>query len=112
MLAILGNNLVTWRSKKLIYYQSQAFQAEFQALSSGIDDMLWIQEILKKLQIPCEAPIKVFYDNKSAVCLSHDLVNHNCTKHVEIDWLNIKEKLKAKVLCIVMQDRRGESVRR
>ena len=44
---LLGGNLVTWRSRYRIIISKSSTEAEFKALSSGIDEVLWIQGILK-----------------------------------------------------------------
>ena len=75
-------------------------EAEFRELSSGVDEILWIRGVLKDLQIPYEEPIRMFCDNKSATYIAQDPVNHNRTKHIEIDRFYIKEKIEEKILCI------------
>ena len=40
------------------------------------------------------------YDNKSVICIAHDPINHNRTKHIEIDKFYIKEKIEEKILGI------------
>ena len=68
---------------------------------SGIDEVLWIRGILQDLKINYEEPIKIFYDNKSAISITHDLVYHDRIKHMNIDRFCIKEKLEEKILSIV-----------
>ena len=41
-----------------------------------------------------------FCDNKSAICIAHDPVNHKWTKHIDIDRFSIKGKLEEKILYI------------
>ena len=97
---MFGGNLVTWKNKKQSVVSKSSTEAEFRGLSSGVDEVFWILEILKDLQIPYEEPIHALCDNKSAICIAHDPVNHNRTKHIDIDRFNIKEKLEEKVLHI------------
>ena len=49
---MLGGNLVTWRSKKQSVVSKSSTEAEFRAMSSGIDEVLWIRGILQELRIP------------------------------------------------------------
>ena len=42
----------------------------------------------------------MFCDNQSAISITHNHVQHNRTKHVEIDWHFIKEKLDAGLIKI------------
>ena len=97
---MLEGNLVTWKSKKQSVVSKSSTEAELRALSSGIDEELWIWGILKDLQISYEKPIYALCDNKSAICIAHDPVNHNRTKHIDIERFYIKEKLEEKVLHI------------
>ena len=75
-------------------------EAEFRALSSGIDKELWIRGILKELKIPYEEPIKMLRDNKSTICIVHDPLYHDWIKHVDIDSFYIKEKVYEKIIHI------------
>ena len=95
---MLGGNLVTSKSKKQSVVSKSSTEAEFRTLSSGVDEVLWIRGILKDLKIPYEEPIHALCDNKSAILFAHDPVNHNRTKHIDIDRFYIKEKLEEKVL--------------
>ena len=97
---VFGGNLVTWRSKKQSIVSKSRTEAEFRAFSSGIDEVLWIRGILKDLHIHYEEPIRVFCDNKSAICIAHDPVNHDRTTHIDIDRFYIKEKIEEKILSI------------
>jgi hypothetical protein len=45
-------------------------------------------------------PMKLYYDNKVAISIAHNHVQHDRTKHVEIDKHFIKEKLKAGIICM------------
>jgi hypothetical protein len=43
--------------------------------------------------------MRLFCDNKSAIAIAHDLVQHDRTKHIEIDKHFIKEKLDSGLIC-------------
>ena len=49
--------------------------------------------ILEDLRVKCEAPMKIFCDNKSTISIARNPVQHDKTKHIEIDRHFIKEKL-------------------
>ena len=45
--------------------------------------------------------MKLYYDNKAAILIAHNLVLHNRTKHVEVDKHLIKEKLENWLICML-----------
>ena len=52
-------------------------EAEFRAMSKGIDEVMWIKNILNELQINYVQPIAIRCDNKSAISVAHDSVYHD-----------------------------------
>ena len=48
---------------------------------------------MEELKISTKFPMKMFCDNQAAISVSHNLVHHDRTKHVEIDRYFIKEKV-------------------
>ena len=62
-------------------------------MAQGVCELLWMKIIFDDLKIKYEVPMGLVYDNKSAISIAHNLVQHDRTKHVEIDQNFIKEKL-------------------
>jgi len=44
--------------------------------------------------------MKLYCDNKAAISIAHNPVQHDRTKHVEIDRHFIKEKIEAGAICL------------
>ena len=44
--------------------------------------------------------MRLYYDNKFAIGIAQDLVQHDKTKHAEVDIHFIKEKIKSGLICI------------
>lgn len=95
----LGGNLVTWRSKKQSVVARSSAEAEFRAMAHGICELLWLKIILTDLKINWERPMKLYCDNKSAINIAHNPVQHDRTKHIEVDRHFIKEKLDSGLIC-------------
>ena len=95
----LGGNVVTWRSKKQNVVARSSAEAEFRAMAQGICELLWLKVILEDLRIKWEGPMRLYCDNKSAISIAHNPVQHDRTKHIEIDRHFIKEKLDSGLIC-------------
>ena len=95
---IFGGNLVTWRSKKQSVVSKSSTEAEFRAMSKGIDEVMWIKHLMEELQVSYTKPIIIRCDNRSAISIAHDHVYHDRMKHVNIDRFYIQEHLEQGVL--------------
>lgn len=69
-------------------------------MTQGVCEFLWLKIILDDLKIKWEGPMKLYCDNKSAINIAHNPVQHDRTKHIEIDRYFIKEKLEGGLICI------------
>ncbi|RVW46787.1 Retrovirus-related Pol polyprotein from transposon RE1 [Vitis vinifera] len=96
----LGGNLVTWRSKKQNVVARLSAESEFRAIAQGLYELLWLKIILNDLRIKWDGPMKLYCDNKSAINIAHNPIQHDRTKHNEIDRHFIKEKLEEGVGCM------------
>jgi hypothetical protein len=97
---IVGGNLVSWRSKKQIVVSRSTAKAEYTALSQGVSEMLWVKYLLSELKLLRKRPLRVWCDNQSAISIANNPVQHDRTKHVEIDCFFIKEKLDAGIISL------------
>jgi hypothetical protein len=88
----VGGNLVSWRSKKQPVVSRSTAEAEYRAMSVCLSDMLWVRNLLSELKLG-EGFLKLWCDNKSAINIANNPVQHDRTKHVEIDRFFIKEQL-------------------
>ncbi|KAK4277183.1 hypothetical protein QN277_015217 [Acacia crassicarpa] len=86
-------NLVTWRSKKQSVVARSSAEAEYRAVALGICEGIWIKRVLEDLRKCINLPIKVYCDNMAAINIAHNPVQHDRTKHVEIDRHFIREKV-------------------
>ncbi|RVW31461.1 Retrovirus-related Pol polyprotein from transposon RE1 [Vitis vinifera] len=96
----LGGNLVTWRSKKQNVVARLSAESKFRAIAQGLCELLWLKIILDDLRIKWDGSMKLYCDNKSAINIAHNPIQHDRTKHIEIDKHFIKEKLEEGVVCM------------
>jgi hypothetical protein len=58
-----------------------------------VAEATWLRQLLLELQAPPSRCTLIYYDNISAVYLSNNPVQHQRTKHVEIDLHFVQEKV-------------------
>ncbi|RVX02335.1 Retrovirus-related Pol polyprotein from transposon RE2 [Vitis vinifera] len=94
----VGGNLVTWKSKNQNVVARSSAEAEFRDMALGLCEALWLRLILQDLGYLSRQPIRLFCDNKAACDIAHNPVQHDRTKHVEVDRFFTKEKLDDKIV--------------
>nr|ABG22578.1 retrotransposon protein, putative, unclassified [Oryza sativa Japonica Group] len=94
----VGGNLVSWRSKKQAVVARSTAEAEYIAMALGLSEMLWMRSLLSELRVLRNDNVMLHCDNKSAINIANNPVQHDRTKHVEIDRFFIKEKIDSGML--------------
>ncbi|XP_024187552.2 uncharacterized protein LOC112192448 isoform X2 [Rosa chinensis] len=94
----VGGNLVTWKSKKQKVVARSSAEAEYRGMARGLCEMLWLRNLLRDLGFMQKKAMPLYCDNKAAIEIAHNPVQHDRTKHVEVDRHFIKEKLDAQVI--------------
>ncbi|CAL9011599.1 unnamed protein product [Prunus brigantina] len=94
----VGGNLVTWRSKKQKVVSRSSAEAEYRGMAQGVCELLWLRRLLRDLGFGPQKPMDMYCDNKAAIAIAHNPVQHDRTKHVEVDRHFVKEKLDAEII--------------
>ncbi|KAL7114972.1 hypothetical protein ACP275_04G154600 [Erythranthe tilingii] len=79
----MGNNLVSWYSKKQNSISLSSVASEYIAAGSCCTQFLWMQHMLNDYGFR-EKELHVFCDNESAINISKNPVQHSRTKHIDI----------------------------
>ncbi|GKE27802.1 hypothetical protein Tco_1443186 [Tanacetum coccineum] len=86
----LGEELVSWSSKKQDYMALSTAETEYVSLSACCAQVLWIRIQLTDYGFHFNK-IPIYYDSKSAIAISCNLVQHSRTKHIVVRYHFIKE---------------------
>ncbi|XP_071699796.1 secreted RxLR effector protein 161-like [Rutidosis leptorrhynchoides] len=97
---LVGGNLVAWRSKKQKVVTLSSAELEFRRIAKGVVEALWIKKLLTEIGFPPKEANQILCNNKAAIAISENPVQHNKTKHVEIDRHFIREKLDAEIISL------------
>ncbi|PRQ21351.1 putative RNA-directed DNA polymerase [Rosa chinensis] len=87
----LGNNLITWRSKKQSSVSRSSTEAEYRALANAVAEVLWLCYLFRDLHIFLPHAPLFHCDNISAIALAANPILHHRTKHIDTDFHFIRE---------------------
>ena len=107
---LLGGKLVTWRSKKQNVVARSSAKSKFRSMASGICELLWLKIILDDLKIKWESPMRLYCDNKFSISIARNPMQHDRTKHIEVDRHFIKEKLESGLICTLFVSSKDQLV--
>jgi hypothetical protein len=91
----LGDNLVSLSSKRQPTVSRSSAEVEYRAVANAVAETTWLRQLLQEMHIPLQSATIIFCDNVSAVYLSSNPVNHQRTKHIEIDLHFVGERVAA-----------------
>jgi hypothetical protein len=89
----LGSNLVSWSACRQPTISRSSTEAEYKALAHATAEIMWLQMILVELGIPHHPAASHWCDNHGATYLSVNLVFYARTKHVEVDYHFVRERV-------------------
>ncbi|GJV51316.1 ribonuclease H-like domain-containing protein [Tanacetum coccineum] len=91
----LGNNLLSCSSKRQSALSRSSAEAEYRGVVNAVAETCWLCNLLRELHTPLSYATLVYCDNVSAVYLSCNPVQHQRTKHIEIDIHFIRDLVAA-----------------
>jgi len=89
----LGDNLISWSSKRQSTISRSSAEAEYRAVDNAVAEATWLRQLLLELHTPLRRATLVYCDNISAVYMSSNPVQHQRTKHIEIDLHFVRERV-------------------
>ena len=89
----LGDNLLSWSSKRQATLSRSSAEAEYRGVANVVAESCWLRNLLLELHCPIHKATMVYCDNVSAIYLSGNLVQHQRTKHIEMDIHFVREKV-------------------
>ncbi|GJT49766.1 retrovirus-related pol polyprotein from transposon TNT 1-94, partial [Tanacetum coccineum] len=93
----LGEKLVSWSSKKQRSTAISTTEAEYIAMSGCCAQILWMRSQLKDYGFEFNK-IPLYCDNKSAIALCCNNVQHSQSKHIDIRHHFIREQVENRVV--------------
>ncbi|GJV99752.1 ribonuclease H-like domain-containing protein [Tanacetum coccineum] len=81
----LGDNLLSWSAKRQVTLSRSSAEAKYCGVANVVAETVWIRNLLLELHALLTTATLVYCDNVSSVYLSTNPVQHQRTKHIEID---------------------------
>ena len=100
LVVFIGSNPISWSSKKQQTVSRSSTEAEYRALASTAAEIDWLKQLLTFMCVPVSISPIIFCDNMSAIALSLNPVQHQRTKHIEIDVHFVRERIANNQLCV------------
>jgi len=92
---MLANGAVSWPSAKQTLTASSTMAEKFVACYEASNHGIWLRNFVTGLQIVegIERPLKLYCDNKSIVLYSNNNRSLTKSKHIDIKFLVVKERV-------------------
>ena len=83
---LLGGGAISWSSKKQTSVALSSTEAEYMAASHAARHAIWLKRLFEDIGILNLNSITLFIDNQSALSLSGDVMFHQRTKHIDVQY--------------------------
>jgi hypothetical protein len=94
---LLAGGAISWKSAKQALIATSTMEAEFIACFEASNHALWLRNLVTGLRVVdgIGRPLKIFCDNKSAVMYSNNSKSMTKSKHIDIDFRSVKERVQS-----------------
>jgi len=89
----VGGAVFTWSSCHQKTVSNSSCEAEYIALTEESCKALWLQQFLCELHFLKPNPSIILCDNNGAKALSSDLTHHSCSKHIDVHYHFVHERI-------------------
>jgi hypothetical protein len=91
---------VSWNARKQVTISRSSREAEYKSLANATAEIIWVQTLLDELGVSQSKATVLWCDNIDATYLSGNPIFHARTKHIEVDYHFVGERVDQKLLDI------------
>jgi hypothetical protein len=89
----LGSGTISWCSKRQPTVSLSTTEAEYRAAAMATQESTWLMQLMRDLHQPIDYAVSLHCDNQSAIRLAENPEFHARTKHVEVHYHFVREKV-------------------
>nr|CAN77981.1 hypothetical protein VITISV_043416 [Vitis vinifera] len=92
---MMVGGVVSWKSVKQTLTTSSTMEAEYVACYEACCHAMWMRNFISTLGVvdSISRPLKLFCDNSTAVAFSKNTRSISCSKHIDVKFYFVKEKV-------------------
>ncbi|KAK9063785.1 hypothetical protein SSX86_017657 [Deinandra increscens subsp. villosa] len=90
---MLGQAAVTWCSKRQPTVSLSTTEAEYRAAAMAAQEIVWLKLVLGELKQQADMKVTLYCDNLSSIQLAENPMFHARSKHIEVHYHFIREKV-------------------
>jgi hypothetical protein len=94
----LGLNLVSWTARKQATVSRSSTESEYKAIANATVEVMWVHTLLQELGVKNPPAARLWCDNIGEKYLLANPVFHARTKHIEVDYHFVRERVTQKLL--------------
>ena len=93
---MLASGVVSWRSMKQTLKTTSTMEIEFISCFEATSHGVWLKNFIAGLRIvdSIQRPLRLYCDNSAAVFLAKNDKSESRSKHIDIKYLAIRERVK------------------
>lgn len=91
----LENGAISWKSKKQQTVALSSTEAEYMAATHATKEAIWLRKLMQELNHQQLHPTTIHIDNQGAQALTRNPVQHNRSKHIDIQYHFVREQVEA-----------------
>jgi len=96
-----GSGAVSWSNKKQPIVALSSTEAEYKGVAIATCEVVWLQKLLSDLGQSVDVRVVIYCDNISSILLVNNPIYHAKTKHIEVHYHFIREKVLTKEIDLI-----------
>jgi hypothetical protein len=98
----LAGGAISWSSSKQTIMTSSTMYTEFVACYEAVGQTMWLKKFVPDLRVvdSIERSLKLYCDNEPAVLYAHNNKKIKATKHINIRFYIVKEKIQDQIISL------------